>query len=58
MNNQILKQNTEDIEKFYNFLRHKTKTDFQVFFAMTHIKTSTKQSIPGLIKNNKKRSKN
>ncbi len=41
---QILKQNVDDIKNFYKFLGHKTKTDFQVFEAMTHIKTSIKPS--------------
>lgn len=45
-NNRVLKQNVDDIKKFYKFLGHKTKTNFQVFLAMTHIKSSTKPSSP------------
>ena len=43
---KLLDQDINDIEKFYKFLGHKSKTNFQVFFAMTHIKTSTKPSTP------------
>jgi len=42
----ILKQNVDDIKKFYNFLNHKTKTVYQVFLAMSHIKSTTKPTTP------------
>jgi len=41
-----LKQNTNDIETFYNFLNHKTKTVFQVFKASINKKTTNSPSIP------------
>ena len=43
---QPLKQNVNDIERFYKFLKHASKTVFQVFSAMTNRNTSTKPSNP------------